>query len=236
MIILKNNFLCWRSNFKNSCFGFHQVFKHSKTIKPRGHIQVFLAFGNLMKPSHSFLKYYIIFWFCQWLWRCQSHKCNNQFNSLVLRNHGKLNDDIYSKPTHTEYRYLDVNSHYDRKHKISTAATLSRALNLPNSEPGKACETAWINTALQSNGYSKQSHQWYLKKETVTTAYTNNGGISCYRSKHIPVHFYLSTHPMSHPKNWFLPWVGLKPISPWLLVGHAKPLHHQGHHSSNAAD
>ena len=35
MIIL-TNFLCWRSNFKNSCFLFHQVSKHSKTIKPLG--------------------------------------------------------------------------------------------------------------------------------------------------------------------------------------------------------
>ena len=30
----------------------------------------------------------------------------------------------------------------------------------------------------------------------------------------------------THPKNWFLPWAGLEPTSPWLLVGHAKPLHH----------
>ena len=29
-----NNFLCGRSNFKNSCFVFHRVSKRSKTIKP----------------------------------------------------------------------------------------------------------------------------------------------------------------------------------------------------------
>ena len=37
-------------------------------------------------------------------------------------------------------------------------------------------------------------------------------------------------------KNWYLPWAGLEPTSPWLLVGHAKPLHHQGYHAGNAAD
>ena len=52
-------FLCWRSNLKNSCFGFHQVSKRSKTIKTTRptascFIKCFLAFGNLMKPSHSF--------------------------------------------------------------------------------------------------------------------------------------------------------------------------------------
>ena len=45
-----------------SCFGFHQVSKRSKTInlglRPRG-FECFLAFGNLMKPSHSFLKQYL---------------------------------------------------------------------------------------------------------------------------------------------------------------------------------
>ena len=37
----------------------------------------------------------------------------------------------------------------------------------------------------------------------------------------------------THPKNWFLPSKGLEPTSPWLLVGHAKPLHHQGYHAGN---
>lgn len=54
---------------------------------------------------------------------------------------------------HTDYRYLGFNSQYmyERKHKISTSVTLlPRALNLPNSKPGKACKTAQISTALQS--------------------------------------------------------------------------------------
>ena len=35
-IIISANFLCWISKFKNSLFGFHQVSKRSKTIKPFG--------------------------------------------------------------------------------------------------------------------------------------------------------------------------------------------------------
>ena len=50
----------WRSHFKNSYFGFPQVSKPSKTIKPLGlrprGFKCFLTFGSLMKPSHSFLK------------------------------------------------------------------------------------------------------------------------------------------------------------------------------------
>ena len=34
----------------------------------------------------------------------------------------------------------------------------------------------------------------------------------------------------------FLPGAGLEPTCRWLLVGHAKPLHHQGYHAGNAAD
>ena len=45
----------WRSRFKNSGFGFHQVSKHEKTIKPRDlrprGLKWFLALGNLMKPE-----------------------------------------------------------------------------------------------------------------------------------------------------------------------------------------
>lgn len=35
---------------------------------------------------------------------------------------------------------------------------------------------------------------------------------------------------------FFRSWAGLEPTSPWLLVMHAKPLHHQGYHAGNAAD
>ena len=39
----------------------------------------------------------------------------------------------------------------------------------------------------------------------------------------------------THPKIDFFPWAGLERPSPLLLVGNAKPLHHQGYHAGNAA-
>ena len=57
-MIMLTNFLCWRSNFKNSCFGFHQVSIRSKTIKPLPNVsrvslgvrtcEVFLCFVTIV--------------------------------------------------------------------------------------------------------------------------------------------------------------------------------------------
>ena len=61
-VIIYTSFLCWKSNFKNPRFGFQQASKRLKRIKTRpaaSWFQMFLAFGNLMKPSHLFLQYYI---------------------------------------------------------------------------------------------------------------------------------------------------------------------------------
>ena len=69
---------------------------------------------------------------------------------------------------HTD-RYHDFNSHHNKKHKISTAATLiHRALNLPNSESGKARETARISAALQSNGYPPKITTDIIRKKSST--------------------------------------------------------------------
>jgi len=69
------------------------------------------------------------------------HECNGKISFLdilVSRNNGAISVDVYRKPTHTD-RYLDfINSHHDKKHRMSTAATLlHRALNLPNTSEGK---------------------------------------------------------------------------------------------------
>ena len=50
-------------------------------------------------------------------------------DTLVTRKNGVITIDVYRKPTHTD-RYLDYTSHHEKKHKISTAATLlNRASN-----------------------------------------------------------------------------------------------------------
>ena len=41
-------------------------------------------------------------------------------DTVITRKDGKLNIDVYRKPTHTD-RYLDYNSHHQHKHKASTA-------------------------------------------------------------------------------------------------------------------
>ena len=61
-------------------------------------------------------------------------------DTMVTRNNGSLNVNVYRKPTHTD-RYLDYNSHHDKQHKISTARTLlHRAAHLPNTNEGKQQE------------------------------------------------------------------------------------------------
>ena len=83
-------------------------------------------------------------------------ECNGKISfldTLVSRNNGAISIDVYRKPTHTD-RYLDFNSHHDKKHKESTAATLlHRALNLPNTSEGKERELNHVYAALESNGY-----------------------------------------------------------------------------------
>jgi len=83
------------------------------------------------------------------------HECNRKISfldTLVSRNNGAISVDVYRKPTHTD-RYLDFNSHHDKKRKVSTAATLlHRALNLPNASEGKEQELNHVHVALESNG------------------------------------------------------------------------------------
>ncbi len=76
-------------------------------------------------------------------------------DTLVTRNNGCLNVNVYRKPTHTD-RYLDYNSHHDKQHKISTARTLlHRAAHLPNTNEGKQQEKDRVFVALRSNEYPK---------------------------------------------------------------------------------
>ena len=74
-------------------------------------------------------------------------------DTLISCNNGTISKNIYRKPTHTD-RYLNFNSHRDKKHKVSTTATLlHRALNLPNTNEGRNREIDKVYSALQSNGY-----------------------------------------------------------------------------------
>ena len=72
---------------------------------------------------------------------------------MITRNSGTITTNVYRKPTHPD-RYLHFKSHHDKKHKISTAATLLHtAIRLPNTVEGKAIETNNVVEALKSNGH-----------------------------------------------------------------------------------
>ena len=58
------------------------------------------------------------------------------------------------RSTYIEKLLTLIDSHHDKNHKISTAATLiHRATNLPNSETGRDQGIKHVYTAFESNGY-----------------------------------------------------------------------------------
>ncbi len=92
-------------------------------------------------------------------------------DTLVTRNNGCLNVNVYRKPTHTD-RYLDYNSHHDKQHKISTARTLlHRAAHLPNTNEGKQQEKDRVFVALRNNGYPKTFLDEVEKKRARRTEF-----------------------------------------------------------------
>ena len=68
-------------------------------------------------------------------------------DTVITRENGKLNIDVYRKPTHTD-RYLDYNSHHQHKHKVSTART-----TIPNTEERRDNELKYVKNALRANNY-----------------------------------------------------------------------------------
>ena len=74
-------------------------------------------------------------------------------DTVITRKNGKLNIDVYRKPTHTD-KYLDCNSHHQHKQKTSTAKTsIHRALTLPSTEEGRNNEHEYVKNALRANNY-----------------------------------------------------------------------------------
>ena len=97
-------------------------------------------------------------------------KENNQqisfLDNPVSSENGFIVTHVFRKPTHTD-RYLDFNSHHEKKHKISTASTLlNRACNLLNTMEGRSSEVNYVTNALLANGYQPAviSHVLKMKK------------------------------------------------------------------------
>ena len=89
-------------------------------------------------------------------------------DTVIRRKNGKLNIDVYRKPTHTD-KYLDCNSHHQHKHKTSTAKTsIHRALTLPSTEEGRNNEHEYFKNALRANNYPLRTMN-YIIAETKST-------------------------------------------------------------------
>ena len=89
--------------------------------------------------------------------------------SSAGKKNGKITIEVYRKRTQTD-RFLDFNSHHEKKHKISTASTLlNRACNLPSTADAKSKEVKYISDALKANGYPQSIISNILKKKKRAT-------------------------------------------------------------------
>jgi hypothetical protein len=69
---------------------------------------------------------------------------------------GKLETDVYRKPTHTD-KYLSYDSHHPVSHKRSVAKTLlQRAESLPSNSDSQANEREYVLNILGENDYPKR--------------------------------------------------------------------------------
>ena len=76
--------------------------------------------------------------------------------------------DVYRKPTHTN-GHLDIFSHHDKRHMISTAETLlQRASKLPSTKQGKETKLIHVTDALRSNNYPQNVISNILRKKSST--------------------------------------------------------------------
>ena len=81
---------------------------------------------------------------------------------------GKLETDVYCKPTHTD-KYLSFNSHHLRSHKKSMATTLlQRAESLTSNNVARDNEHQYVINVLKENKYPKNFLNDCLKRSALT--------------------------------------------------------------------
>ena len=81
---------------------------------------------------------------------------------------GKLETDVYRKPTHTD-KYLSFNSHHPRSHKKSVAtALLQRADNLTSNSVARYNERKYVINVLKENNYPKNFLYDCLRRSALT--------------------------------------------------------------------
>lgn len=119
---------------------------------------------------------------------------------VITRKDGKLNIDVYRKPTHTD-RYLDYNSHHQQKHKASTARTLiHRALTLPSTEEGRTNELEHVKNALRANNYPLRT----INKIVAETKSTHSANLS---PEELVGTFFKMVDPPTHQSYAILPYI-----------------------------
>jgi hypothetical protein len=78
---------------------------------------------------------------------------------------GKLETDVYRKPTHRD-KYLSYKSHHPVSHKRSVAKTLlqsSKSWSLPSNSDSQANEREYVLNILRENDYPKRFLNDYLR-------------------------------------------------------------------------
>ena len=83
----------------------------------------------------------------------EENRCLPFLDTMTIRSNGKIEVDIYRKPTHTD-KYLHHDSHHRLQHKLSVLSTLfDRAEKIPSSNKGKSRERKHVLRVLRDNGY-----------------------------------------------------------------------------------
>ena len=108
-------------------------------------IDILLRYLNSIEPSIQFTV---------------EREINGNLAFLDLNVHrtveGKLEIDVYRKPTHTD-KYLSYDSHHPVSHKRSVAKTLlQRAESLPSNSDSQANEREYVPNILGENNYPKR--------------------------------------------------------------------------------
>jgi hypothetical protein len=95
-------------------------------------------------------------------------------DTVTIRSNGKVEVDIYRKPTHTD-KYLHYDSHHPKQHKLSVLNTLlDRAEKIPSSNRGKRRERKHVFKVLRDNGYPFKFIQSYdIMRKRLLTNNTN---------------------------------------------------------------
>ena len=134
---------------------------------------------------------------------------------------GKLETDVYRKPTHTD-KYLSYDSHHPVSHKRSVAKTLlQRAESLPSNSDSQANEREYVLNILGENDYPKRFLNDCMRSPVCRNQNNSEGEISAKGYAIVPY-----IQGVTEPIKRILSNCNIKvALKPYLTLGHifAKP-------------